>query len=74
MAIAGEEIVAVVVTRGEAQHEALAQHCRTKLPPERWPDRVFYTQSLPKTPGGKLDRMQVKSMANVEIKRRAGLV
>jgi long-chain acyl-CoA synthetase len=70
----GEEIVAVVVTRGEAQHEALAQHCRTKLPPERWPDRVFYTQSLPKTPGGKLDRMQVKSMANVEIKRRAGLV
>jgi acyl-coenzyme A synthetase/AMP-(fatty) acid ligase len=70
----GEEIVAVVVSRGEAQHEALAQHCRTKLPPERWPDRVFYAQSLPKTPGGKLDRMQVISMANVEIKRRAGLV
>jgi acyl-coenzyme A synthetase/AMP-(fatty) acid ligase len=69
----GEEIVAVVVTRGEAQHEALAQHCRTKLPPERWPDRVFYTQSLPKTPGGKLDRMAVKTMANVEMKRRAGL-
>jgi acyl-coenzyme A synthetase/AMP-(fatty) acid ligase len=69
----GEEIVAVVVSRGESQHEALAQHCRTKLPPDRWPDRVFYTQSLPKTPGGKLDRMQVIAMANVEIKRRAGL-
>ena len=69
----GEEIVAVVVTRGEAQHELLAQHCRTKLSPERWPDRVFYAQALPKTAGGKLDRMQVKSMANVEMKRRAGL-
>lgn len=70
----GEEIVAVVVARGEAQHESLAQHCRAKLPPERWPDRVFYAQALPKTPGGKLDRAQVKSMATVEIRRRAGLV
>lgn len=67
----GEEIVAVVVTRGDAQHEALAQHCRTKLPPERWPDRVFYAQALPKTPGGKLDRAQVAGMAIAEIRRHS---
>ena len=68
----GDEIVAVIVADGAAQHEALAQHCRTKLPPERWPDQVFYSETLPKSASGKLDRAQVRGMAMAELHRRAG--
>lgn len=68
----GEEIVLVVVTRGAAQHDSLAQHCRTKLLPERWPARVFYADALPKMPSGKVDRAAVRGMAIVELRRRTG--
>lgn len=68
----GDEIVALVVPRGPSQHEALAQHCKNRLPAERWPDRVFYTGALPKTASGKLDRTEVKAMVMAEIARRAG--
>jgi acyl-coenzyme A synthetase/AMP-(fatty) acid ligase len=67
----GDELVALVVERGEGQHEALAQHCRTQLPAARWPDRVFYAPFLPKTPAGKLDRNRVKDMVMNEIERQA---
>jgi acyl-coenzyme A synthetase/AMP-(fatty) acid ligase len=68
----GEEMVAIVVAHGQAQHDALAEHCRAKLPSERWPDRVFYAQSLPRTPGGKIDRGQIKQIAITETQRQAG--
>jgi acyl-CoA synthetase (AMP-forming)/AMP-acid ligase II len=45
--VPGDELVGLIVPRGEAQHEALAQHCRSRLPAERWPNRVFYAQSMP---------------------------
>jgi acyl-coenzyme A synthetase/AMP-(fatty) acid ligase len=67
---AGEELVAIVVPRGQAQHDALAEYCRTKLPSERWPDRVFYAQSLPRAPGGKVDRGQIKQIAINETQRQ----
>jgi acyl-coenzyme A synthetase/AMP-(fatty) acid ligase len=67
-----EELVAIVVPHGQAQHDALAEHCRAKLPSERWPDRVFYAQSLPRTPGGKVDRGQIKQIAITETQRQAG--
>jgi acyl-coenzyme A synthetase/AMP-(fatty) acid ligase len=65
-----EELVAIVVPNGQAQHDALAEHCRTKLPSERWPDRVFYAQSLPRSPGGKIDRSQIKQAAMTEAQRQ----
>jgi long-chain acyl-CoA synthetase len=65
-------MVALVVPRGQAQHEALVQHCHNRLPAERWPDMVFYAQVLPKTAAGKLDRVQVTRMVQNEIERRAG--
>jgi acyl-CoA synthetase (AMP-forming)/AMP-acid ligase II len=37
----GEEMVALVVPRGSAQHDALARHCQSRLPAERRPDRVY---------------------------------
>lgn len=66
----GEELVAIVVPNGQAQHDALAEHCRSKLPSERWPDRVFYAQSLPRSPGGKVDRGQIKQIAITETQRQ----
>jgi acyl-coenzyme A synthetase/AMP-(fatty) acid ligase len=66
----GEELVAIVVPNGQAQHDALAEHCRAKLPSERWPDRVFYAQSLPRAPGGKVDRGQIKQIAITETQRQ----
>jgi acyl-coenzyme A synthetase/AMP-(fatty) acid ligase len=68
--IPGDEMVALVVTRGQAQHAALAQHCHSRLPAERWPDQVFYTSALPKTAAGKLDRARVKAMVIQEIQRQ----
>jgi long-chain acyl-CoA synthetase len=70
--VPGDELVGLVVPRGEAQHEALAQHCRLQLPAERWPDRIFYAQSLPLTAGGKLDRGRVREMVMNEIQRQTG--
>jgi long-chain acyl-CoA synthetase len=70
-AVAGDEVVALVVARQQGQHEALAAHCRARLPAERWPDRIFYAPLLPKTPAGKLDREQIKSMIMSELERQA---
>jgi acyl-coenzyme A synthetase/AMP-(fatty) acid ligase len=67
-----DELVALVVPRGQVQHEALARHCRSRLPQERWPDRVLYAQALPKTSAGKLDRARVKAIVTDELARRAG--
>jgi acyl-CoA synthetase (AMP-forming)/AMP-acid ligase II len=59
----GEEVIAFVVPRGEAQHEALAEHCRGLLRPEKRPDRVFYMDSLPRLGSGKLDRGKLRKLA-----------
>jgi acyl-coenzyme A synthetase/AMP-(fatty) acid ligase len=68
---APDELVALVVARQEGQHEALAAHCQARLPAGRWPERVFYAPSLPKTPAGKLDRNRVKDLVMNEIDRQA---
>jgi acyl-coenzyme A synthetase/AMP-(fatty) acid ligase len=65
-----DELVALVVPRGQPQHQALAQHCQARLPAPHWPDSVFYTQALPKTAAGKLDRARVKAIIMDEIMRR----
>ncbi len=70
--IPGDELVALVVPLGQVQHDVLAQFCQSKLPAERWPDRIFYAQTLPKAASGKLDRARVKALVMDEISRRAG--
>ncbi len=67
-----EELVALVATRGETGHEALAQHCQTKLPSDHWPDRLFYATTLPKTAGGKLDRARIRAIVLDQIAGRGG--
>jgi acyl-coenzyme A synthetase/AMP-(fatty) acid ligase len=68
----GEELVALVVPRGKAQHEALAQHCTRLLAAERRPDTVYYANALPKTAAGKLDRASVKAIVMDQVRRRVG--
>jgi acyl-coenzyme A synthetase/AMP-(fatty) acid ligase len=65
-----DQIVALVVPRGQVQHEAVLEHCRSRLPTERWPDAVYYALALPKTAAGKLDRAQVRTIVMDEIARR----
>ena len=69
-AAAGEELVALVVPRGQAQHEALAQHCVRLLAAERRPDTIYYANALPKTAAGKLDRASVKAIVMDQVRRR----
>jgi acyl-coenzyme A synthetase/AMP-(fatty) acid ligase len=66
----GAEVVVVVVKNGEPAHADLAQHCRARLTPEKWPDRIYYAAALPQTVGGKPDRGQVRAMVMDEIARR----
>jgi len=68
----GEEIVAFVVKHGALDHDELARYCRTRLAPERLPDRVFYADSLPKLAGQKPDRLRLQALAAAEIARKSG--
>jgi acyl-coenzyme A synthetase/AMP-(fatty) acid ligase len=70
-AFADDELVALVVERGQGQHQAVVAHCRARLPAGHLPERIFYAPSLPKTPAGKLDRNRVRDMLISEIDRQA---
>ena len=63
----GEEIIAFVVPRGAPRHEDLAQHCRAVLTSERWPDHVFYIDALPQNAAGKLERLQLRALADARL-------
>jgi acyl-CoA synthetase (AMP-forming)/AMP-acid ligase II len=56
-----EEIVAFVVVQGNLSREDLMQHCTSRLPRERWPDRVGILDALPKLADGKTDRARLRS-------------
>lgn len=67
----GEELVAVVISSSSDSHAELAAHCRARLAPEKWPDRIFYAASLPVTSGGKPDRTQLRAIVLAQIGRQA---
>ncbi len=60
---ADTKLIVFVVPRGEPQTPALSQHCRARIPAEKFPDRVFFVRGLPKTPNGKVDRRALGGMA-----------
>jgi acyl-coenzyme A synthetase/AMP-(fatty) acid ligase len=68
----GEEIVAFVVKRGAIDHEELGRYCRARLAPERLPDRVFYTESLPLLAGQKPDRLRLRALAADAVRQGDG--
>jgi len=55
----GEVGRAVVVTRGEADSEALLAYARNRLAKFKVPKDVVYTESLPRTGAGKVDRRAI---------------
>jgi len=59
----GEEVVALVVTRGKPEHPAIVEHLARHLPADRRPHHIIYTKALPRTPNGKIDRVAVKRLA-----------
>ncbi|MEN3973689.1 class I adenylate-forming enzyme family protein [Emcibacter sp. SYSU 3D8] len=65
----GREVVALVVAKGEPQHEDLVQHCKTSLPAEKRPGALAYTDALPRTANGKIDRGKVAEQALRAIRR-----
>ncbi|MBI1180643.1 MAG: AMP-binding protein [Alphaproteobacteria bacterium] len=67
----GQEVVAIVVAKEGASHEDLVAHCKAKLPVEKRPGAIAYTDDLPLTPAGKVDRGRVKAMARQVLERAA---
>jgi acyl-CoA synthetase (AMP-forming)/AMP-acid ligase II len=56
----GERIVAVVVSRGERQPQALRQWVRERLRSTKTPEEILYRTALPYTETGKLLRRSLK--------------
>jgi long-chain acyl-CoA synthetase len=67
----GEEIVAFVVKHGALDHDELGRFCRARLAPEHLPDRVYYTDALPRIAGQKPDRLRLQALA-ADMARKSG--
>lgn len=65
----GREVVSLVVAKGAPQHEDLVQHCKVKLPPEKRPGALAYTDALPRLANGRIDRAKVAEHALRAIRR-----
>jgi acyl-coenzyme A synthetase/AMP-(fatty) acid ligase len=64
-----EQVIAIVVPRGgKADLEAVAQHCRTYLRPEKFPNQLFWAESIPKTGPGKVDRPALRLSVSSRLK------
>ncbi len=61
----GEQVTALVRLRdgAEASVEDLRGHCRTLIADYKMPKSVFPVESIPRTPAGKVDYPQVKTIA-----------
>lgn len=65
----GQEVIGLVVAKGEPRHEDLVQHATSKLPPEKRPWALAYADTLPRTANGKVDRAKVAEQAARAIRR-----
>ena len=70
----GREVVALIVAKGESRHDDLVQHCQAKLPEEKRPGALTYTEALPRTANGKIDRAKVAELALQAIRRNQSRV
>ncbi len=62
--VRGQQVVAVAVVLNRASEKELREHCRRRLVPSACPTRyVFVQDTLPKTCQGKIDRDQVRALA-----------
>jgi fatty-acyl-CoA synthase len=67
--VRGEIIVAYVIARPGTTptHNALLDHCRTRLSSYKVPDRLYFCATLPQTPTGKLLRRELRMMATAAL-------
>lgn len=56
-----EDIVAFITARPDLQHPEILEHCRRKLTPNKRPAFIYYLDSMPRTPNGKIDRAALKA-------------
>jgi len=56
-----EQVVAVMVPRGEVDLKAVGEHCRAHLPAEKLPNQLFWVEALPKTGPGKVDKPALRT-------------
>jgi acyl-CoA synthetase (AMP-forming)/AMP-acid ligase II len=56
-----EQVIAVVVPRGAPDLDAVAAHCRARLPAEKLPNQLFSAETLPRTGPGKIDKPALKA-------------
>jgi acyl-CoA synthetase (AMP-forming)/AMP-acid ligase II len=70
----GQQVVALVVAKGEPQHEDLVQHCKARLPLEKRPGALAYTDALPRTANGKIDRAKAAERALRALRRTQSTV
>jgi acyl-CoA synthetase (AMP-forming)/AMP-acid ligase II len=68
----GERIVAIVVSRGERQPEALRQWVRERLRSTKTPEEILYRSELPYSETGKLLRRSLKQELAATAKGASG--
>ncbi|HEX3974202.1 MAG TPA: hypothetical protein VHX19_22905 [Stellaceae bacterium] len=66
------EMVAFVVPRGALGHDEIVRHCRSRLPPDRLPDRIYYPNDLPRIAGSKVNRQRLLEIAAEERVKQIG--
>ncbi|MFZ5615710.1 MAG: AMP-binding protein [Pseudomonadota bacterium] len=66
----GESVVAVVVSRTEADQEQLIQHVKSRKGVLIAPKRIVFVEALPMTSLGKIDRKAVREQFWTSIERR----
>ena len=64
-----QAVIALVVAKGQPEHQDLVAHCMAKLPAEKRPGAIAYTDALPRTSAGKVSRVKVRELALKAIQR-----
>lgn len=65
----GHDVIAIVVPKTQPNHDEIAQHCETKLTPEKRPGAIAYMEALPRTGNGKVNRAWVRELAQIALQR-----
>jgi len=70
----GEEVFAYIVlkTDAEASGEELIEYCRSHLAKYKCPSRVEFLDSLPKTPIGKIQKKELRKLAEESTAQEGG--
>jgi acyl-CoA synthetase (AMP-forming)/AMP-acid ligase II len=63
------QVVALVVAKDQPDHHEVAAHCMAKLPLDMRPATIVYTDELPHTPAGKVNRPKVRELVLKAIQR-----